>query len=215
MANLSHLGSLNPVEHLELGDKYPAVKEKSSFRLAPKGVYSLQAPPEFPDTAFTRTKAGSLQITLDPTIVGPTNEGLLIKFQKVSSKVYDRSGQKASQVGDYLISCGFRGRLQNEQEIADAVEATASTVYQAKLDWRGYNKRTGWSLEGMEKFPKLADGTHQAWTIDPAEVGKDVNGQPIADNSGTPIMNADGTPRFQARVYANLYIPLNGFIPAV
>lgn len=196
MADLSHLGGLNPVESLDLAN-YSEVKEKeSSFRLPPKGVYSVQAPSDFPTAAFSRTKAGSLQVQIDPTIVGPTNEGYLIRFVKISAKVFERNKKMASQVGDYLIACGFRGTLANEQEIADAIESTAGAIYQAKLDWRAYNKRTGWSLEGMERFPKLQDGSYQPWTVDPAEVGK-------TDDEGRQLV-----------VFANVVIPFGGFIPA-
>jgi hypothetical protein len=197
MADLSHLGGLNPVEALDL-ENYADNKEKvSSFRLPPKGVYTVQAPDSFPAAAFSRTKAGSLQIQIDPTIVGPTHEGTLIRFVKISAKTFERNKQIVSQVGDYLRACGFRGTLANEQEIADAIEATANAIYQVKLDWRAYNKRTGYSLEGMERFPKLEDGTHQPWVIDPAEEGK-------VDEEGR-----------QLRVFANLTIPFGGFIPSV
>lgn len=195
MPNLSHLGGLNPVEQLDLDGTYPVAKE-SSFSLPPKNVYVLRAPDTFPDTAFGSTKAGILQVQIDPTIVGPSHEGFTVKFVKVSAKVFDRNGQKVSQVGDYLKACGFSGRLTSVQEIADAIESTAGKTYQCKLDWRAYNKRTGWTLEGMERFPKLADGTYQSWVIDPSEVGKE-------DENGR-----------QLRVLANLTIPFGGFIPA-
>lgn len=194
MADLSHLGGLNPVESLDLANY--ADNKESSFRLPAKGVYTMQAPSNFPSTAFTRTKGGSLQIQVDPTIAGPTNEGTVVKYVKVSAKTFDRSGVKASQVGDYLRAVGFRDTLGNEQAIADAVEATAGAIYQAKLDWAAYNKRTGWKLEGMEKFPKNADGTYQPWVVDPAEVGK-------TDDQGR-----------QLRVFANITVPFGGFIPA-
>lgn len=196
MADLSHLGGLNPIDQLDLDGTYPGAKQ-STFQLPAKGEYTLRAPDSFPQTAFGRTKAGSLSVQIDPAIVGPTNEGFTVRFVKVSAKVFDRNGAKASQTGDYLKSCGFSGVLKSEQDIADAIEATANQTYQAKLDWRAYNKRTGWSLEGMERFPKLADGSYQSWVIDPSEVGKlDENGK-------------------QLRVLANLTIPFGGFIPAV
>lgn len=196
MADLSHLGGLNPVEALDLSN-YSDNKEKASgFRLAPKGTYTVQAPDSFPAAAFSRTKAGALQVQIDPTIVGPTHEGTLIRFVKISAKTFERSKQIVSQVGDYLRACGFKGTLSNEQEIADAVESTAGAIYQLKLDWRAYNKRTGFSLEGMERFPKLQDGSYQAWVIDPAEEGK-------TDDEGR-----------QLRVFANLMVPFGGFIPS-
>jgi len=195
MADLGHLGGLNPVDKLDLDGTYPVAQEKTAFQLAPKGTYTLRAPDTFPAAAFSRTKAGSLAIQIDPTVVGPTHEGTVVRFVKISAKVFERSGLKASQIGDYLKACGFIGVLNDEQAIADAVETTAGSLYEAKLDWRAYNKRTGFSLEGMERFPKLADGTYQPWVIDPAENGK-------LDEEGR-----------QLRVFANLTIPFNGFIP--
>lgn len=194
MADLSHLGDLKPVEALDFAH-YSDNKE-STFRLAPKGRYTLRAPDTFPSAAFGRTKNGDLSVQIDPTIVGPTNEGLTVRFVKVSAKIFKRNGDNASQVGDYLRACGFAGTLENEQEIADAVESTAGSIYEAKLDWRAYNKRTGFTLEGMERFPKLSDGSHQSWIIDPQEKG-------VLDDNGQ-----------QLRVLANLNIPFGGFIPA-
>lgn len=194
MADLSHLGGLNPVEQLDLDNTYPGAKE-STFQLPAKGRYTLRAPDSFPTAAFGRTKKGALSVQIDPTIAGPTNEGFTVRFTKISGKAFDRDGKKVSQIGDYLTSHGYKGVLRSEQDMADAVEATAGQVYEAKLDWRAYNKRTGWSLEGMERFPRNADGTYQSWVVDPSEVGK-------VDENGRPL-----------RVLANLQIPFGGFIP--
>lgn len=174
MADLSHLGGLNPVEALDL-ENY-ADNRESTFRLPEKGVYTLRAPDSFPPAAFGRTKGGSLSIQIDPTIVGPSHEGFTVRFTKVSAKAFQRDGKFVSQVGDYLRACGFKGTLRNEQEIADAVEATAGVLYQAKIDWRAYSK-SGFSLQGMERFPKNADGTYQSWVEDPTL--KDENGNPV------------------------------------
>lgn len=195
MADLSHLGGLKEVEQLDLDNTYPVAKE-STFSLPPKGEYILRSPDTFPQAAFGTTKNGDLSVQIDPTIVGPDHEGFTVKFVKVSAKTFERSGKKVSQVGDYLTSLGFRGVISDNEQIGQAIDATAGHTYKAKLDWRGYNKRTGWSVEGMERFPKLEDGTYQSWTIDPSEVGKvDENGR-------------------QLRVLANLIIPFGGFIPA-
>jgi hypothetical protein len=207
MADLSHLGGLQPVETLT-SNEYPVNKEKE-FRLAPKGVYTLQAPDQFPAAAFSRTKAGALQIQIDPTIVGPTNEGTVIKFQKISAKSFERNGKKASQVGDYLVSTGWSGSLSDEQSIADAVESTAGRTYAAKLDWRGYNKRTQFAIQGMEKFPRNADGTYQPYIIDPAEVDVDAS-----KSAGKLVGKKDPDTGKELRVYANLEIPFGGFVAA-
>lgn len=174
MADLSHLGGLNPVEQLDLTNY--ADNKESTFRLPAKGVYTLRAPDSFPPAAFGRTKAGALSISIDPTIVGGPHDGFTIKFTKVSAKPFLRDGKYVSQVGDYLRSCGFKGILSDEQSIADAVEQTAGSLYQAKIDWRAYSK-SGFSIQGMERFPKNPDGTYQSWVEDPTL--KDENGNPV------------------------------------
>lgn len=205
MADLSHLGGLNPVEQLDLDSTYPEARNepKTSFSLPPAGVYTLRAPDTFPAAAFSRTKANVLSVQIDPTIVGPTHEGYTVKFVKLSAKPWkDKSGATISQVGDYLRACGFKGILRSEQDIADAIESTAGRVYQAKLDWRAYNKRTGYAIEGMTKFPKNEDGTYQSWVIDPAEVG-------VTEE----VTNKDGqTTQRQLRVFANLTLPFRPFV---
>lgn len=192
MADLSHLGGLNPVEALDLDGTYPSTQKKS-FVLPPKGVYQLRVGEITPES-ITRTKGGSLQFQIDPTIADGPFEGKQLKYTKISAKTFQRKGALASQVGDFLKACGFTGVLRNEQEIADAVEATAGSYFEALVDWRGYNKRTQWDIEGMEKFPKNADGTYQPWITDPREVGK-------TDDEGREL-----------RVFANLYIPIGGFV---
>jgi len=149
-------------------EAYAEVKA-STFRLPEAGIYTVQAPDSFPQAAYSRTKKGALSISVDPTILAPTNEGFTLRFTKVSATVFKRDGKNASQVGDYLKACGITGSYSSEQELADAVEQTAGKVYQVKLDWRAYNKNTGFSLQGMNRFPKNEDGTHQSWVEDPSD----------------------------------------------
>jgi hypothetical protein len=202
LADLSHLGGLQAITPLDL-ENYAEVKE-STFRLPPAGKYLLRAPESFPSAAFGRTAKGALSVQIDPTIAAGEFEGFTVKFVKVSGKTFDRSGQQVSQLGDYLISCGVRAKLTNEQEMADAVEATAGALYEAKLDWRAYNKNTGFSLEGMQRFPKLEDGSYQSWVSDPNDYEVDETGQIKTDKSGNKI---------NKRVRANLMIAFGGFIP--
>jgi hypothetical protein len=193
MAELSHLGTLNPVEfELDL-DNYAPAKE-STFQLAPAGVYTLRAPDTFPDAAFSRTSKGNLQVQIDPTIVGPSFEDTVVRFVKISAKTFKRGAGYASQIGDYLKALGYKGVIKTEADIIDAVRSTAGLTYEAKLDWRSYNKRTGWSLEGMERFPRREDGTYQSFVVDPTEEGK-------TDENGRQLI-----------VFANLTIPFGGFV---
>jgi hypothetical protein len=207
MADLSMLGGLNAIEPLDSSD-YPVNQEKD-FRLAPKGTYTVQAPDGFPQAAFGKTKNGDLSVQIDPTIVDGPSTGLTIKFTKVSAKPFKRGEKWASQVGDYLAACGWTGQLTDPQSIADAIESTAGKVYQVKLDWRAYNKRTGFSLEGMERFPKLADGTYQSYVIDPSEIDHDAS-----KAAGKVVGKKDPDTGKELRVYANLQIPFGGFVSA-
>ena len=195
MSDISHLGGLNPIEQLDIDNTYPVAKE-STFQLPPKGVYTLRAPDSFPSAAFGATKNGDLSVQIDPIIVGPTGEGMVVRFVKISNKAFKRGNQNASQVGDYLAACGFQGSLRTLDDVVEAVESTTGILYKAKLDWRAYNKRTGFSLEGMERFPKKEDGTYSSVLVDPAEVGK-------TDETGRQLV-----------VFANLTIPFGGFIPS-
>lgn len=195
MADISLLGNLATSEPLNF-DQYADAKE--GFELPKAGVYTLRAPEQFPPTAFGATKAGFLSAQIDPTIVGPTHEGFNIRFTKVSAKPFERRGMRVSQLGDYLRATGRTGTIPGDpQQQANAVEQTAGLVYQAHLDWRAYSKTTGYSIEGMSKFPKNgSDTTHQPWIeLD----GKD--GRPMEkDEQGNPV-------RLRANLVLTRYIP--------
>jgi hypothetical protein len=177
MADISHLGNLNPIETLDLGENYAENKRKT-FQLPAKGRYTVQAPDSFPPEAFGRTKKNALYVDISPTIVGPTNEGFQLKRQRVYASTWKRDGKLVSGIGDYLIANGVRGVvLSDEQQLADAVEATAGRVYEVDLDWVANNYSTGFETKGMDSFPLLADGTRQSWVPDPT--AKDENGNPV------------------------------------
>jgi len=156
---------MKEIEQLDL-ENYVDNKE-STFRLPTKGRYTFRAPDSFPDAAFGRTKNGDLSVQIDPTIVGPTNEGFTVKYTKVSAKTFYRDGKPVSQAGDYLRATGVTGVVRNEADLANLIEQTAGRLYDAKLDWRGFNKHTGFEIKGMERFPKNADGSYQSWVEDP------------------------------------------------
>src|SRR5258708_25175155 len=165
MEDISALGELRPVAQLDL-ENYIDNKEFSAIPKA--GRYTVQAPAEFPSSAFSRTKKGDFSAQVDPTIIGPTNEGFKLRFVKVSAKDYKRNGKTVSQLGDYLRATGLNtGKLADEQAFADAVEATANRTYEVDLDWRAYSKETQFSIEGMERFPSDGDGGHLPYTTDP------------------------------------------------
>lgn len=177
MADLSALGGLQEVQLLDLTEGIYADAKESTFRLPVKGRYTVQAPDSFPSTAFGRTKKGALSIQVDPKIIGPTNEGFQLRFTKLYNTTYERQGKPVSSIGDYLRACGWSGILRTEQDMADAVESTANKTYQVEIDWKAYGK-SGFEVKGMEKFPKLADGSHQSWIEDPTDLDPET-GKPI------------------------------------
>lgn len=176
--------------------------KESTFRLPVKGRYSLRAPESFPAASFGHTNAGAFSAQIDPTIVGPTNEGFNIRFTKVSAKSFKRGGVSVSQLGDYLRACGFRGRVTDEQGLADAVEQTANRVYEAILDWRAYNKNTKFSVEGMERFPSDGQGGHLPYYPDPTEFELDAEGNEVKDAEGNKVPK-----KLRANVVVSRYIP--------
>jgi hypothetical protein len=190
MADISSLTGLLPVESaLDLGTDYAVNAPRKGFQLPKRGVYTLQAPPSFSSEAFGVSNAGALTAQIDPTIADGPHAGYTLRYIKVSAKPYLRKGQTVSQLGDYLKACGVSGIFTTPQDLADAVELTAGTVWQGELDWRIY--KDGISIEGMEKFPPVLDeegkatGTFQPWVNSPIQ------------------KNPDGSPK---RLFANLYV---------
>ena len=173
---MANIGSLNiaPSEPLNLSD-YPAVGGGRKFPI--KGRYTLRAAESFPAEAFASNKAGTaLTIQIDPTIVGPTNEGYQLKYKRISAKVFKRGAKSASQLGDYLKAVGVDGTVPADpQAQADLVEQTAGRVFEAGLDWRAYDKSTGRTVEGMENFPTDANGGHVPFILSENETDEDGN----------------------------------------
>lgn len=195
MADISALGGLNPVEPLDL-ENY--ADQKDFVPIPKKGRYTVQAPEGFPPAAFGRSNAGALTAQVDPTIVGPSNEGYQIRFVKPSAKTYKRGGVTVSQVGDYLRANGIKSKLSTEQDIADAVEQTANRIYVVDLDWKAYNKNTKTGIEGMEKFPSDGNGGFLPYWDDPNDYVKD-------EASGEVVRDAEGNP-VKVRVRANVFV---------
>jgi hypothetical protein len=176
ISDLGNLQPADPIDLTELAPKGPAFPRK--------GRYILRVP-ETLDPAFTfgSTKAGNLSATIDPTIVGPTNEGYTVRFVKMSAKVYNEKvygseeTRQTSQMAQFLAACGDKRALTGDPE--QAVEAVLEQVgkeFPAALDWRAYNKRTGEAVEGMENFTPDGNGGYLPWVLDEGDL--DDNGKP-------------------------------------
>jgi hypothetical protein len=169
MADISGLSGLQPVESIKLNE-YKT--QSTGFQMPEAGRYTLQAPESFPATAFTSSKSsGALLADISPTIVGPTSAGTQVRRQRVSAKVYDRDGGKASQVGDYLRAVGYTGDIPGDpQQIANLVEQTAGATFEAYIDWEATHFASGFKVKGMRNFPtNEVTGKRQSWVNHPTE----------------------------------------------
>lgn len=170
IAELGALQHTEPVDLSELAPKGPAFPRK--------GRYTLRVPEELnPDFTFGATKAGYLSASIDPTIVGPTNEGYTVRYVKMSAKTFTQDEKLTSQMGQYLAACGDKRTLDGDPQTAvNAVLETAGKEFPAILDWRAYNKRTGEAVEGMENFPSDGQGGYLPWITDEQDL--DEKGRP-------------------------------------
>lgn len=173
--DISALGNLQPSEPLDLADY---ADERPVFELPKAGEYTLRAPDSFPAESFGASRAGFLTARIDPTIVGPTNEGFTVRYANVSAKPYTtKAGATLSQAGLYLKACGTQKVSGEPQEIANAIADTAGRTYRAYLDWEARHYATGFEVKGMTKFPSDGNGGHQSWVLHPTE--KDAEGNPL------------------------------------
>lgn len=174
MADLSHLGDLVPSEAIDLDALTPVKASGTGGRpVPPPGRYSVRAPESFPATAFGRSKAGALLSQIDPTIVGGDHDGYLLKFIKVSAKPFQQTRkvdgtertETTSQVAQYLKACGRRGTIPTmPQEIANAVEQTAGSMYEVETDWKVWDKfnQVEYTLrKNPDMFARDEDGSIQ------------------------------------------------------
>ena len=153
MADISNIGNLLPAEPLDM-DIYPEAREAAPF--PPAGRYTVRAPETF---QFGETAAHYLSAQIDPTIVGGLFDGYTIRFTKVSAKPFKRGGVTVSYLGDYLRATGRRQNISGDpQEQADAVEGTANLTYDVYVDWKIFEKGTGFVVEGMDRFPSDGNG---------------------------------------------------------
>lgn len=184
MANIGDFG-IAATETLNLDD-YPVIGGKKERKFPNKGRYTLRTTDSFTEESFAPNKANTaLTFAINPTIVGPTNEGYQLKFNsgRISGKVYQRKGKSASQLGDYLKAVGVGGTVPGDpQAQADLVEGTAGATFEAGLDWRAYDPSTGRTVEGMENFPADGQGGHLPYLVSESQVDEQGNPKKIWAN---------------------------------
>jgi hypothetical protein len=161
MADISNLSNLQAGDPLDY-DIYVDAKEAQAP--PPKGRYVVRATDQI---AFASTQGGFLSAQVDPTVVGPSNEGFKFNFTKISAKPFKRGAATVSQLGDYLRAAGSTARPRTPQEQAEAVEATAGVTLQVDADWEAYCKGCKYTLKGMDRFPKLTNGGYDFYVSCP------------------------------------------------
>lgn len=178
LVDISALGNLEPVSPIDLSVVPEAPKKAFSFPRA--GVYTVQAPEVIPAEAFGKTQAGNLKARVDPTIVGPSNEGFEVRFTNLSAKVYpdSRTGLETSQVAQYLQAFGVTEELTGDpQQAANLIAGTAGQTAQVYGDWVIEHRATGYKLSGMKNFPSDGNGGYLSLIEHPDAT--DEEGKPI------------------------------------
>lgn len=180
MADISGLQNLQAGEPLDW-DQYADAREMTPP--PPKGRYMVRATDKF---TFSATKLGYLQAQVDPVVVGPTNEGYVIRFARVSAKPFKRRGTTVSQAGDYLRATGSQARPRTPEELAAAIELTAGAPLQVEIDWEAYDAEGPFVLKGMENFPLAENGQHMPWAPHPTKRDP-VSGEPMMVRANVKI----------------------------
>ncbi|MGE3341539.1 MAG: hypothetical protein AB7J46_06620 [Candidatus Altimarinota bacterium] len=176
--DISSLGTLNPVQPIDLSI-VPEAPAKKEFSFPKAGVYEVRAPESFPLEAFSLTQSGNLGARVDPTILGPSNEGYEVRFQRIYQTVYTdpRTGLETSGIAQYLQAFGVAEKLDGTgEQAANLIASTAGQTAKAYINWEIDHRESGFKLRGMKNFPKDENGNYQPW-IDSEDV-KDENGNP-------------------------------------
>jgi len=191
--SVSDLNNLLPSQPVDLGALAP-----SRPRFPRAGRYILQVPEglTFEDT-FSQTQAGYLAAEINPTIVGPSSEGYEVRYVKVSAKDYQQKDFRdpskvttTSQMAQLASACGITGTFPGEpDQQVNIILQTAGRQFEAVLDWKAYNKRTGVETLGMANFPTDDVGNPLPYIVD--EDDKDPGGNAV---------------RYRARIFVKRFI---------
>lgn len=89
-------------------------------------------------------------------------------FDRVSTKVFERSGTKVSMAADHLRALGNTDRPRNPQEWGKAILSGDGQSFKAATKWDGFCKhkgtpqevenKDGFTVRGEKKFPTDASG---------------------------------------------------------
>lgn len=196
MIDISALGQLEAVQPIDLSVIPEVPKKGGTFPRA--GKYTVRAPETITAENFRATKAGNLSARVDPTIVGPTNEGYEVRFTDVSAKTYTdpRTNLETSQVAQYLQAFGVKEELDGSpQQAANLIASTSGKTAEVILDWVAEHRASGFKLRGMRNFPQGEDGQPQPFIEHPDENVVDAEGKRL---------------RLRANLYVSRWLPNRG-----
>lgn len=195
--DISALGNLQPAQPIDLSVIPEATKK--AFVFPRSGKYTIRAPEAITSDNFRKTKADNLSARVDPTIVGPTNEGFEVRFTDISAKNYTdpRANIETSQVAQYLQAFGVTDELSGDpQQAADLIASTASKTAEVILEWVAEHRASGFKLRGMRNFPPDGNGGFQSFVTMSPESG-------LTDAKGEAL-------RLRANLYVSRWLPLKG-----
>lgn len=92
-----------------------------------------------------------------------------LSYDRISTKIFDRSGVKVSMAADQLRALGIQARPSSPREWADAIISGNGETFKGAVTWDGYcghkgtpqevtDSKKGFSVKGARKFPLNGDG---------------------------------------------------------
>lgn len=140
----------------------------------PAGTYLLKAGK--PD--FNVSTEGWPSATFDHTVEGGEEDGKSVRFDRISTKPFERGGVKVSFAADFLRSCGDTGRPSTKQQYVEALNAQEGKPFKAMVDWEAYCKVCENSVKGMKSFGEDENGVRQSRISCPTGCMDDEKGEP-------------------------------------
>lgn len=138
------------------------------------GIYALTA--GAPD--FVLSAEGWPQATFTHTVAGGDEDGKEIRFDRISTKPFERSGVQVSFAQDFLRACGDTSRPSTKKEYAEALAAQEGRPFKASVDWEGYCKLCETAIKGQREFPQDENDVHQSRIPCPSGCTDPENGEP-------------------------------------
>lgn len=140
----------------------------------PAGTYRLRVGK--PD--FDAGKEGWPQVIFDHTVEGGDEDGKGIRFDRISTKPFERGGVQVSWASDFLHACGDTSRPATKKQYLESMAAQEGKPFKAVADWEAYCKVCENSVKGMKSFPEDENGVRQSRINCPTGCVDEATGEP-------------------------------------